>query len=278
MSVTTPESNNGEVVIALNAGGNSYKSASGIQFINDASSGFVSGGQVYSTTAAIANTQDTVLYQSERYGNFNYSIPLPNGSYNVLLKFAEIYQDNPGARIFSVYIEGKEVIHNLDLYFRTGKYTAYDVVIPVELNDDTVNINFVSVIDNAKLSAMEICKRNATVIHDIGSTDVPKDFSLEQNFPNPFNPSTTIEFSLPVRSEIQLTLINMLGQVIKEIKSGDYIAGVHRIILDASNFATGVYFYKLTAVPLTRRDFMSATGQDGQASIFVEVKKLVFIK
>jgi hypothetical protein len=79
------------------------------------------------------------------------------------------------------------------------------------------------------------------------SNNLPGAFALSQNYPNPFNPTTTIEFSLPVRSSVHLVLFSVLGQVVKEIVNGDYTAGTHRITLDASTLATGVYFYKLKA-------------------------------
>ncbi len=100
IKVRTTVSGNGQVIVALNAGGAAYQSGEGIQYLADASSGYVSGGTAYTTTNAIANTEDDVLYQSERYGNFTYAIPLPNGFYNVVLKFAEIYQDCRGCPDF----------------------------------------------------------------------------------------------------------------------------------------------------------------------------------
>jgi hypothetical protein len=247
IAISTSESNNGDVLIALNAGGNAYRSKNGVEYAGDASSGFVSGGQVYSTTAAIGNTEDTVLYQSERYGDFNYSIPLQNGIYNAVLKFAEIYQDNPGARIFSVYIEGTEVVHELDLYFRTGKYKAYDVVVPVELNDGTMNINFVSITDNAKLSALEICKRNTSAIHNTGTTQIPKEFSLGQNYPNPFNPSTTIAFTIGKECFVSLKIYDVLGREIKTLIQEMLPAGRYSAQYDAAGSNSGVYFYRINA-------------------------------
>jgi len=85
-------------------------------------------------------------------------------------------------------------------------------------------------------------------------------FELGQNYPNPFNPTTTIEFSLPARSSVRLALVDMLGRTVREITTGDYTAGTHKVTLDASGLASGVYFYKL------------------QANNFVDVKKLVVMK
>jgi hypothetical protein len=88
----------------------------------------------------------------------------------------------------------------------------------------------------------------------------PYEFSLNQNYPNPFNPTTTIAFNLPLRNEIRLVLINVLGQVIKEIVTGNYDAGLHEVKLDASGLPSGVYFYRL------------------ETSDFVTTKKLTLIK
>ncbi len=100
----------------------------------------------------------------------------------------------------------------------------------------------------------------------LGPTSVPKNdylpgvYTLGQNYPNPFNPTTTIEFSVPKKGEVRLVLVNILGQVVKEIVKADYTAGVHKVELNASQFASGVYFYRMTA------------------GSFTDVKKLVLLK
>jgi hypothetical protein len=92
------------------------------------------------------------------------------------------------------------------------------------------------------------------------NNNLPESFSLTQNYPNPFNPSTTIKFTLPQRSNVRLVLINMLGQVVKEITNNNYSAGSHQVTMDASRLASGIYFYKL------------------QAGSFSDTKKLVLLK
>jgi uncharacterized protein (DUF608 family) len=260
IKVTTEASGNGEVLLAINAGGANYLSGQGIQYIADATSGYVSGGSTYSTTDTIANTDDDQLYQSERYGDFAYSIPLANGVYNVVLKFAEIYQDTPGARIFRVNIEGQQVINNLDLYLRTGKDRAYDVVIPVDLTDGTLNINFITVMDNAKLSALEIRNRIMNSATDPEKSGLPLVFALDQNYPNPFNSKTTITYALARESWVQVEIINMLGQKIKTLVQEKMPAGWHRVQFDAADLGSGVYIYRL------------------KAGDFVQAKKMILIK
>jgi len=78
----------------------------------------------------------------------------------------------------------------------------------------------------------------------------PKDFRLEQNFPNPFNPSTTIPFFLEESSHIKLTVINLMGQTVRTLSEGAMAAGDHFVPWDGRNdagkiVATGTYLFRL---------------------------------
>ncbi len=148
-----PSDTAGLVSFATDSGGGQYTSQDGTIYQTDAD---FSGGQAASTTATITGTTDPVLYQTERYGNFSYQIPLPNGNYEVTLKFAEIYWNGTGQRIFNVSMQGTQVISNLDIYAKVGKNAAYDVTIPVSVTYGVLNIGFSTVVDNAKVSAIEV--------------------------------------------------------------------------------------------------------------------------
>jgi hypothetical protein len=75
----------------------------------------------------------------------------------------------------------------------------------------------------------------------------PSSFSLRQNYPDPFNPSTTIGYVLPQRSEVTLSVYNALGQQAAVLSRGVEEAGYHEVRFDGSELASGVYFYRLTA-------------------------------
>ena len=75
--------------------------------------------------------------------------------------------------------------------------------------------------------------------------DKPASFHLAQNFPNPFNPKTVISYQLPVSSEVDLRIYNLLGQKLVTLISEKQPTGTYRIEWDASGFASGVYFYRL---------------------------------
>ena len=91
-------------------------------------------------------------------------------------------------------------------------------------------------------------------------TGLPQQMKLEQNYPNPFNPSTTISFALAQRSHVTLTVFNTLGQQVATLVNGDIDAGYHEVKFDASNLASGVYFYRL------------------QAGDFVQARKLLLVR
>lgn len=75
----------------------------------------------------------------------------------------------------------------------------------------------------------------------------PAGFTLNQNYPNPFNPATVISFELGSESDISITVYDVMGGLVKELVSGVYQAGQHRISFDASGLNAGVYFYTLRA-------------------------------
>jgi M6 family metalloprotease-like protein len=74
---------------------------------------------------------------------------------------------------------------------------------------------------------------------------IPGKLELEQNFPNPFNPSTTIRFALPQRAVASLSVFNALGQRLATLLDGELNAGSQEVRFDATGYATGVYYYRL---------------------------------
>jgi len=75
--------------------------------------------------------------------------------------------------------------------------------------------------------------------------ELPKDYILEQNFPNPFNPTTTIHFGLPRAAHVTLKIYNIIGQEVATLLSGNYPAGRYATTWDATGQASGVYFFIL---------------------------------
>lgn len=146
--------------LRINAGGPEV-TTSGITWAADQ---HFMGGNPYEDVRPIDNTNDDVLYQTERYGDMTYAIPVQNGNYTVNLHFAEIYFGVPGAgpggvgsRVFDATLEGAVVLDNYDIYADAGPATAVIKSFPnINITDGFINLSFISLVDNAKISAIEI--------------------------------------------------------------------------------------------------------------------------
>lgn len=76
---------------------------------------------------------------------------------------------------------------------------------------------------------------------------VVEDFSVSQNYPNPFNPTTNIDVYLPEMREVVLRVYDLLGNLVYDKKYGEQFAGKYSIIINASNWSSGIYIYRLEA-------------------------------
>jgi predicted GH43/DUF377 family glycosyl hydrolase len=90
--------------------------------------------------------------------------------------------------------------------------------------------------------------------------DFPCKFRLMQNFPNPFNPVTIINYQLPMTSDVDLSIYNLLGQKVATLVNERRQAGYHQAEWDASGYASGIYYYRI------------------EAGDFQDVKKMIMIK
>jgi photosystem II stability/assembly factor-like uncharacterized protein len=123
-----------------------------------------------------------------------------------------------------------------------------------------------SVSDSGSLDAwaIKLDVENMTTVENEES--LPKEFSLDYNYPNPFNPATTIRYKLPERSAVSLKIFNILGSEVLTLVNEVQSAGTHSVIFNANynkhsySLASGIYFYRL------------------QAGNFVETKKMILLK
>ena len=107
---------------------------------------------------------------------------------------------------------------------------------------------------------LSIGKLGGIVSVDDLKSDLPTDYTLSNNYPNPFNPSTTIDFTLPEQSNAKIVIYDALGNQVDVIADGVRSAGKYSVKWNASNYASGIYFYKL------------------EAGNFVKVQKMILMK
>jgi hypothetical protein len=89
------------------------------------------------------------------------------------------------------------------------------------------------------------------------ASEIPTEFALKPNYPNPFNPETTIEFALPKTSKVTMTIYNLTGQMVRQLVQSEYAAGYHRVIWNGRDsrgnmVGSGVYIYTLKAADFSQ--------------------------
>lgn len=99
-----------------------------------------------------------------------------------------------------------------------------------------------------------------TDFNESKTAELPSDFYLAQNYPNPFNPTTTIQYSIPQRSKVILKVYDILGNEVATLINEEKPAGVYTVNFDATQLASGIYFYRL------------------KAGSFVETKKMILLR
>lgn len=87
----------------------------------------------------------------------------------------------------------------------------------------------------------------ATSIFEKDENELPVDFNLDQNFPNPFNPSTKISFSIPQSGMVNLAVYNSVGELVKVLVNEQMSQGKYNVDFDAAGLSSGIYFYRLVS-------------------------------
>ena len=116
-----------------------------------------------------------------------------------------------------------------------------------DISDGTAQLVFM-VGDNEHDVYLDNVSLKIKVTSDISeSNKLESEFMLYTNYPNPFNPSTQIEYFLPEASFVKLTIYNTIGQKLESYIDGEQSAGRYKKEIELSNFSSGIYFYSLEA-------------------------------
>ena len=165
-----------------------------------------------------------------------------NGNLNSLPKSAQIGLNNSIAVNFYVpngtlWLKG--------LTNATGAFIAKDVRIGIN-----VDIYEKSAFEGNG-SAPKVANSN-TLQKNSSEVEIPKSYMLSQNFPNPFNPTTTIKYALPENEKVTIVIYDLLGREVAELVNGEVAAGYHEVEFNANNLASGIYFYRLSVGSFTQ--------------------------
>jgi hypothetical protein len=147
-----------------------------------------------------------------------------------------------GAAYFEVSgaVSPELLADNMDMQYNYNNGITRIIVSSIQGNDfEGAFIN----LGNADVISVELATAEGAPV--VAKT-IPANYSLNQNYPNPFNPSTEISFSLASAGEWTVSIYNVTGQKVSDF-SGTSEAGPVNLTWDASDNASGVYFYKLTA-------------------------------
>jgi hypothetical protein len=89
---------------------------------------------------------------------------------------------------------------------------------------------------------------------------LPTEFKLEQNFPNPFNPATTIKYAVPIKSNVLIKIYNIVGEEVAKLVNEEKDQGWYSLVFESSGLASGIYIYRM------------------QAGTYVNTKKMILVK
>jgi hypothetical protein len=193
-------------------------------------------------------TFQIILYDPVRF-------PTPTGDGEILMQYKNTA--DPGDNTVGI----EDSTQTIALQYQCGDQPDYDESItPLR---DTLAILYTTRSPQLLVSVKDPTEE---------STLIPTGFVLEQNFPNPFNPTTRISYGVPVNSHVTLGIYSVTGQLVRRMYDGEAMAGRHAVVWDGRNdrgipVSTGVYFYR-----------MQATPRSGGGNGFLETRKLLLLK
>ena len=222
-----------------------------------------------------------------------HNFPLPNPGIHTNFK---IFEQSTGNEVFYLFTDGG----------RPGILDHLDIVYFFEhLNDDyiyTWNVNFIHRLfqsedvefnfgDGDTLFIKTLKPFSSTDIYRFTTGDellstndqpqLPSEYQLFQNYPNPFNPITTIHYELPHRSDVQITIFDLLGRKVTTLTSEKQDAGYKSVIWNGTNdqgrpVSSGVYFYQIRVYDSHAIGAGDSSTSSGQC--FVQTKKMILLK
>ncbi len=181
-----------------------------------------------------------------------------------------VYKGKNALEIYNKYVYGDFVTGNIWALEYDGKNVKNNLLFKTNHSIATFGIDQNNELYFTNYATGKIYKFKGTINTDVGSLSIPKDFELEQNFPNPFNPTTTIRYSIPNTEaristspqKVILKIFDLLGRELKTLINDYKEPGTYNYQLTANaiQLTSGIYFYTLNS------------------GAFLETKKMMYLK
>ena len=166
-------------------------------------------------------------------------------------------------RIDSLYTHTKYFkVPSVALPLFVKKSDTLDLIVRFTPDSSRLYVDTLFIRNNSltSLVTVPLMGQGTNTITHVAELGIPAEFKLHQSYPNPFNPSTTIQYDLPLPGHVTLVVYNVLGQVVTKLIDDQQGPGIYKAIWEASNVPSGIYFYRL------------------QAGEFVETKKMILLR
>lgn len=237
---------------------------SGPQY-NDVEDPQNSGNPLYPAQGSLRNDMGHVGGPASLWGYWDWPIPVELTSFTATVHLGKVSlywttateTNNLGFEIERKILENQFTGEWVTIGFREGHGTTTEKQ-EYFYSDDVSDISATSFAYRLKQIDFDGSYEYSDEV--LVDNSIPLNYVLEQNYPNPFNPSTTINYTLPVKSQVELVVFNALGEYVLELVNEEKEAGHYTVELNAANLPSGVYFYSLNA------------GE------FVQVRKMMLLK
>ena len=198
------------------------------------------GNGLYNPDSLLGNLVNFFMFLDIRVYDFQGIIPKPSPyNFNSPNNFQLTIKKTPAFYSFLSTINiPPSVLLAIVYYLGNGQYSSQGINTVVNNADSLV-------IEAEHFSKFAGGDRSVLVDVKEVTSSVPQAFELSQNFPNPFNPTTVINFSVPEQSFIELKVHNVLGSEVAVLASGVYRPGTYQANFDAATLPAGIYFYTL---------------------------------
>jgi hypothetical protein len=201
------------------------------------------GGDIKTESSFTSSGDYSFLCNNGVEGITFYRFRLKNGNYNLKMFFVESEKTKAGERVFDVFINGEEKISHFDIFNETGTNKVLEKTINgINVDDNLLEIYFKPENGFPIIHGIIIGRDSTTSVED--SNTRTGGIGLE-SYPNPFNSTTNIRFTLAKQNTVKISVYDALGRLCRILTYEKFDTGDHIIKFNAGSLSSGLYFVSL---------------------------------